>query len=269
MEQKEADSHQEHSSSHSTHGSHDMHHSQGHDHSSHHGHHLPETVLEAIRTRRSIRKYLDKPLPRELVTKVIDAGRYAPSSGNLQNWKFILVEKPHLRNAIADACLQQWWIASAPHLIVIVGENDKAKRFYGDRGERLYTVQNAASAATCMILAAHSIGLGACWVGAFDEQKVAKLLFVPEENRVQAVITLGYPDEHPPEPAKYPIEINCYFNGWRARIEDADAYYGFHSVKVHEGLRNLKGKLDSSLKKITEKGKDMVDKLYKEKEDNS
>jgi nitroreductase len=249
---------------HDDHVEHDGH---EHDHAGHHGHHLPETVFEAIQTRRSIRKYENRQVPRDLVTKVIDAGRFAPNAGNLQNWKFILVEKPHLRNEIADASSQQWWIASAPHIIVLIGEPDKGKRFYGERGERLYTVQNTAAAATSMILAAHSIGLGTCWVGAFDEQRIAKLLYVPEENRVQAIITLGYPDEHPPEPSKYPIEVTCYFNGWRGRLEDVEAYMGFHSVKIQEGLHNMKNKIDSGLKKITEKGKEMVDKLYKEKEE--
>jgi len=230
-----------------------------------HGHHfIPSTVFEAIKTRRSVRKYLDKAIPRELTTKVIDAGRFAPSAGNLQNWKFILCEKQSVRNGIADACLQQWWISSAPSIIVIVAEPDKAKRFYGLRGERLYTVQNIAAAAQNILLCAHSLGLGACWVGAFDEDKVSRVCSIPEEYRPQAVITLGYADEHPPEPTKYPLETITYFNSWRSRIEDIESYFGFHSVKMEEGLKNLKIKIDHGLKSITEKGKTMVDKMYKE-----
>ncbi len=248
------------------HGTNSTVHDTTHDaHDGGHSHHfIPTTVFEAIKTRRSVRKYQGKLIPRELTTKVIDAGRFAPSAGNLQNWKFILCEKQSVKNGIADACLQQWWISSAPSIIIIVAEPDKAKRFYGLRGERLYTIQNIAAAAQNMLLCAHSLGLGACWVGAFDEDKMSRVCSIPEEYRPQAVITLGYADEHPPEPTKYPLETITYFNSWRSRIEDIEAYFGFHSVKMEEGLKNLKTKIDKGLKSITEKGKAMVDKMYKE-----
>ena len=269
--------HESHDGEHASSGSHTGTHGTGSNgghgadaHGGGHGHHfIPSTVFEAIKTRRSVRKYLGQQIPRELTTKVIDAGRFAPSAGNLQNWKFILCEKQSVRNGIADACLQQWWISSAPSIIVLVAEPDKAKRFYGLRGERLYTVQNIAAATMNMLLCAHSLGLGACWVGAFDEDKVSRVCSIPEEYRPQAIITLGYADEHPPEPTKYPIETITYFNSWRSRIEDIEAYFGFHSVKMEEGLKNLKIKIDHGLKSITEKGKVMVDKMYKEGDKNN
>ncbi|MFC1800423.1 nitroreductase family protein [Nanoarchaeota archaeon] len=121
---------------------------------------------ECIKTRRSIRKYKPVPVPRALVAKVVDAGRFAPSSGNLQNWKFIVVTDEGLKKAIAEACLEQYWMEKASVHIVMVAEPDKAKRFYGKRG-MLYTTQNIAAATENMLLCAHSIGLGACWVGAF------------------------------------------------------------------------------------------------------
>jgi nitroreductase len=223
-------------------------------------------VLDAIRSRRSIRKYTDKPVSREDLTKILDAGRLAPSAGNLQNWKFISVTNQGLKRKIADASLQQYWMESAAVLIVLVAEPDKTKRFYGIRGERLYAVQNIAAACQNMLLTAHGLGLGACWIGAFDEDRVSSAVGIPEEYRPQAIISIGYPDEQPQPPSKYPIEIMSYWNKWRARIEDVDAYLGFHSTKIAEGIDKVKEIVDKGAKKISIRGKELVDKYGKKVE---
>ncbi|MFC1800428.1 nitroreductase family protein [Nanoarchaeota archaeon] len=212
---------------------------------------------ECIKTRRSIRKYKPVPVPRALVAKVVDAGRFAPSSGNLQNWKFIVVTDEGLKKAIAEACLEQYWMEKASVHIVMVAEPDKAKRFYGKRG-MLYTTQNIAAATENMLLCAHSIGLGACWVGAFDEGKIATIVHVPNEYRIQAVITVGYADEVPPEPTKYHLEMVGYFNRWRGRIEDVEEFLGFHSVKIQKGIEKGKELLGEGIKKLGDKLKEKV-----------
>ena len=103
-------------------------------------------VFEAIRTRRSIRKYKDQQVPWDNVVTILHAGRYAPSAGNLQNWKFITVKSDAKRIAIAKACLQQEWMETSPVFIVIVAEPAQAERYYGTRGARLYTIQGCAAA---------------------------------------------------------------------------------------------------------------------------
>ena len=84
-------------------------------------------VLEAIRTRRSVRKYRDIPVEWEKVGLILDAGRLAPSSGNLQNWKFIVITDKNARHQISEACLEQQWMAKAPVHIVIVAEPETAR----------------------------------------------------------------------------------------------------------------------------------------------
>ena len=91
-------------------------------------------VFECIKTRRAVRKFEKKEVTWDNVSMILDAGRLAPSSGNIQNWKFIVALDEGKRKAVAEACLQQWWIADAPVIIVIVGEPAKGKRFYGKRG---------------------------------------------------------------------------------------------------------------------------------------
>ena len=111
-------------------------------------------VFEAIRTRRSIRKYKDKPVPWDNIVTIMQAGKYAPSAGNLQNWKFIYVKTDDKRSAIAKACLGQEWMEIAPVFIVVVAEPEKAERHYGTRGARLYTTQACAAAIQNMLLIA-------------------------------------------------------------------------------------------------------------------
>lgn len=220
-------------------------------------------TYECIRTRRSIRKYLEKPIPRDLIVQVLDAGRLAPSAGNLQNWKFILVIDEEKKEKIAEACIKQLWVAQAPLCIVIVAEPKASERYYGTRGDRLYSVQNCAAAVQNMLLMAHNIGLGACWVGAFDEGMVARALKVPEEVRVQAVVTLGYPAEKVTEPAKFPLENVTYFNKWRGKVEDEAAYLLDYALIWERNYKKGKAVLEKHAEKITEKAKEATKKIKK------
>lgn len=201
-------------------------------------------VFEAIRTRRSIRKYKDKQVSWDNIVTIMQAGKYAPSAGNLQNWKFIVVKDDAKRKAIAKACMQQEWMEIAPVYIVVVAEPEKAERYYGTRGARLYTIQGCAAAMENMLLTAHSLGLGACWIGAFDEDEIFNILTLPEEKSVQGIITIGYADENPEPPPKYRIEHMVFFDKWWGRIQYPRTHLGWWSVAnenaVYEGKKFLK-----------------------------
>ena len=163
-------------------------------------------AIECMRGRRSVRKYLDVPVEWDKVATILDCGRLAPSAGNVQNWKFIVVGEKGTKEALAQACVQQLWIGNAPVVIVIVSEPEKCKRYYGVRGERLYSVQNCAAAAQNMLNAAHALGLGGCWVGAFDPEEARKVLKIPDELEPIAFTPLGYPDDQPRDKIRKPIE---------------------------------------------------------------
>ncbi|MBW2992299.1 nitroreductase family protein [Candidatus Woesearchaeota archaeon] len=205
-------------------------------------------TIECIKTRRSVRKFLDKPVSWDDICTIIDAGRMAPSAGNLQSWKFIVVEDKDPKEQIAKACVDQLWIKDAPYIIVIVSEPEKMKRFYDVRGERLYSVQSCAAAAQNMLLAAHNLGLGSCWIGAFDEEKVKTILGCPAETRPQVIIPVGYPAETVEKPNKYPMEIVTYRRYWRGRIYDVDKALGMYSPKVEKVI----GKTVETIKKAPE-----------------
>lgn len=232
-------------------------------------------VLEAIATRRSIRKYLEVPVEWDKVGQVLEAGRLAPSAGNVQDWRFIVVTRQELRKEIAEAALKQHWIETAPVHIVIASITEKIKTHYGMRGERLYSIQDCAACATHIMLAARELGLGSCWIGAFDEAKLQRVLKLPDDVRPQMIITLGYSDEKPHMPARYPINNLVFFEeyGGAGRIKDMDRVLWNHNVvgrmvsgakeskkdfnrltkkdrsKLFERLKELRGSMSAKLEK--------------------
>ena len=171
-------------------------------------------TFECMLTRRSIRKFKDVEVEWYLIGKVLNAGFLAPSAGNLQDFRFMVVTDPNLKKGVAQAALDQLWIEKAPVIIVIFSEFTKAKRFYGIRGERLYTIQDCAAAAQNILLEANDLGLAACWVGAFDEDRLCSVLGIPDYARPQAIIPLGYSDEQPPVPAKFKLTDLVFINRW-------------------------------------------------------
>lgn len=220
-------------------------------------------TIDCIKTRRSVRKFLDKPVPWGNISTILDCGRMAPSAGNLQSWKFIVVEDKEPKEQLAKACVNQLWIAEAPYIIVIVSEYEKMKRFYDTRGERLYSVQSCAAAAQNMLLAAHDLGLGACWVGAFDEEKIKTLLGCPAEIRPQVIIPVGYPAEKDEKPNKFPLEIVSYRRYWRGRIYDVDWALGMISPKVEGVLKKGAELIKKGPEKVKKHGKKVVEHVKK------
>ena len=213
-------------------------------------------ILELIQSRRTIKYFLPKFVSWENIAKVIDAGRHAPSCGNIQNWKFIVILEPELKQALAAASYDQYEIAPAGALIVVCNELEKAERYYGLRGERLYSVQNCAAAIQNMLLEAHSLGLGTRWIGAFDEEEVRSQLKIPEEVRPQAIIALGYAKEIPAKPAKYPLETVVYFHHWRNKLRDPAKY-------MNDIATILARKASAATKSLQESTRFIVDKIKK------
>jgi nitroreductase len=158
---------------------------------------VSEIISSLIKNRRSVRKYLEKDVSNELIEKVLESASYAPSCGNYQPWEFIVVKRQALKNDLAEASYNQKWITEVPVLIVACLNGRLAGAVYGERGLRLYGIQAVAAAIQNMLLTAESLGLGTCWVGAFSELMVARILQCPEYVRPCAIITLGYPAEKP------------------------------------------------------------------------
>lgn len=161
-------------------------------------------VFEAISKRRSIRKYKDTPVDDEKIEMILEAGRIAPSAANRQEWKFIVVKNKETREKLAVAANDQKFVAEAP--VIIVACATESERVM-PCGQYAYTV-DISIAVSFMILEATEQGLGTCWLGAYDEEKVRNVLQIPERIRVPAMFTLGYADEEPHQrPRKHLSEI--------------------------------------------------------------
>jgi nitroreductase len=150
-------------------------------------------VFEAISKRRSIRKYKDTAIEADKLDKILEAARIAPSAANRQEWKFLVVKDKETRQKLVNAANGQNFVGEAP--VTIVAISTESERVM-PCGQYAYTV-DLSIAVSFMILEATELGLGTCWLGAFNEDEVKKILNIPEEIRVPAMFTLGYADEDP------------------------------------------------------------------------
>ena len=163
--------------------------------------------MEVIQNRRSVRKYKTTPVRQEDLEYVLEAARLAPSWGNRQCWRYIVVTDEELRRKIT----MRDWAAEAP--VVIVGCADPTKA--GDKAGKPYYMLDMGISMEHLILAAHDKGLGTCWLGGqFDEEIVRGALAVPASHRVVALTPLGYPDEDPPAKERKPIQELYSWNKW-------------------------------------------------------
>jgi len=162
-------------------------------------------ILKAVKERRSLRDFQKKGIPDALLDILAEALIWAPSAGNLQARKFYFVKQPDIKNKIAAAALNQSFIAEAP--LVIVGCTDsRISGKYGERGVYLYSIQDVALSIMGMMLVAHENGLGSCWVGAFNEADIRKILDIPNHLRPVAIVPVGYPAKIPYPPPRVSIK---------------------------------------------------------------
>jgi nitroreductase len=159
---------------------------------------LSMDVFECIKGRRSIRRFKKEDVSEELVERVLAAARMAPSAGNMQDWSFIVIRDEKMKKELAEAAHKQFFLAAAPIVIVYLVDYRRSSTSYGKRGKELYALQDSGAAIQNLLLAAHALELGTCWVGAFDEEIVHKLVGAPRDYRPVAIIPLGYPATKPP-----------------------------------------------------------------------
>jgi nitroreductase len=142
-------------------------------------------VFEAVKTRKSVRAYSSKPVPNELLLKIAEAAQLAPSASNVQPWQFIFVTDKDKRKKLSEG-RYAGFLTESPVVVVGCGDQKVSPRWY---------LVDVTIALEHIVLAAASEGLGTCWVGSFEEANVKKLLKIPENYRVVALLALGYPRE--------------------------------------------------------------------------
>ena len=156
-------------------------------------------LMDIIKTRKSVRKYLTKSIPREDIIKCIEAARLAPSAENVQPWRFIVIDDPNVKNDfVKEVCNGVYkpssFIKNAAAIIVIVARLDLIANFIGKgiQGTSYYLI-DIGIAGEHLILQAQELGIGTCWIGWFNAKKAKKFFKLPPRHRVVSLISMGYP----------------------------------------------------------------------------
>lgn len=181
--------------------------------------------LEAIQRRKSIRKFTDKPVSEEHLRKILDAGRLAPTGGNMQPWEFIIIKNKDRIKAIVETTFvgadrtgsrKQTWIETAPLVIAVCANPTRTIAKYGEFGREV-VIMDVAAAIENMLLAATSLGLATCWVSGFHKDALAKVLETPEHIEPLAVLPLGYPAQSPTPRSKFSLEEIIHYETYGNR----------------------------------------------------
>lgn len=179
-------------------------------------------MVKEIKTRRSIRKYIDKPVEEEKILKLLESARLAPSGNNTQPWHFIVVKSDSNKEKLAKISHNQNWMLSAPVFIVCVADIrsrikediDIAIDENSPQKELKLIIRDTTIAIEHMVLEAESEGLGTCWVAWFTQEEIRPILNIPSDKYVVGILTVGYSDELPkPRPRKNLEEI-IHLESW-------------------------------------------------------
>jgi nitroreductase len=165
------------------------------------------SIVDSILSRRSIRKYESKDIPEDVLKLILEAGRQAPSAVNRQPIRFVIVNDHEIAKEFSSDLFNRF-IKDAP--VVIVGCADVNSLLTGK-----WAVVDATIAMQNMVIAAWTLGVGSCWIGAFNEKKVKELLKIPDKWKIVALLTLGYPAEQPKPKKKKSFEELINFNSFQ------------------------------------------------------
>jgi nitroreductase len=170
-----------------------------------------------IRKRKMIRKYEQhRTVPEQLINKLLENATKAPSAGHTQVQEFIVVKDSQIRRKLRQASVNQEQVEEAPVLIVVCSNTSRSAGKYGQRGKEFYSVVDGSFASMLILLTATNEGLGAGFVGAFDDEKVAEILGLPLDGSVRpiGIIAIGYPNERPDRLKRIQREKLVHFERW-------------------------------------------------------
>jgi nitroreductase len=154
-------------------------------------------LFDVLKERHSIRAFKSTKIGENLLNQILQAANSAPSAGNLQSYEIFLIREATKREKIAKACYNQNFVAQAPIVLVFCANLSRSSIRYGERGEKLYSIQDATIACSYAQLAATALGLASCWIGAFDEEEIRNLVNATNYMKPVAVLPIGYANEEP------------------------------------------------------------------------
>lgn len=163
--------------------------------------------FETVRHRHSIRQYRsDLPVEQEKLHAILEMACAAPSAGDLQSYHISVITAPEQRRRLSEIADGQEFIAEAPVALLFCSDPRRAAEKYGERGEKLYAVQDTTIAAAYAQLAVVAAGLGSTWVGYFDGEQLKKQFALKAGLEPLALLSIGYPAELPEETPRRPLD---------------------------------------------------------------
>ena len=174
---------------------------------------------QLVKNRRSIRRYLEKPVEREKILACIEAARLAPSADNVQPWRFLIIDDPELKSQLAKEVFSgiyyiSKFAAKAPVLIMILARLDIIANRIGKQIQNInFYLIDVGIAGEHFVLQAEELGLGTCWIGWFNSRKARKFLKIPRKYKIVSLMAVGYYEKRPPkEKKRKKLEEIVWFN---------------------------------------------------------
>jgi len=166
---------------------------------------IPEDFFNFLHSRHSIRAFAPREIEETKLTSILDAAVGAPSAGNLRAYRITVIRSLASRAQLVTAALGQEFLSQAPIVLAFFADCTRSAVRYKERGRNLYALQDATIACAYAQLAAHALGLGSVWVGAFDDEAVARILEAKAEWQPVALLPIGYPAEEPGQTDRRPM----------------------------------------------------------------
>ncbi|MDJ0269606.1 MAG: nitroreductase family protein [Aigarchaeota archaeon] len=170
--------------------------------------------IQVVARRRMVREFTDEPIPNDVVMQILEVAHRSPSAGHLQPQEFIIVRNAEQKRKLARAALSQMFIAQAPVVIVVCSDTRRNVWRYGKRGRDFYSIIDGAFASMLILLACTNLGLGACFVGAFDDEEVSRVLNLPCEVRPIGIIPIGKSAKKPEKLGRRPLKEIIHYEQW-------------------------------------------------------
>ena len=187
---------------------------------------------EVIKKRRSTRKFTNDPVSREQIIRMLEAAIAAPNACNMQSWHFYVITDKKVRAKLAEEKAVTDWATTAPVMFVVCTDAAAITARFGERADKLFAVQDTAAAIENLLLCAADLGLGGCFMGAFDEAKVRSIVGVKADQRPVAVVPVGVPAIELPARPRNPLSAVVTFLGEEGgEYSDLDTHYRKFEVK--------------------------------------
>jgi nitroreductase len=208
-------------------------------------------IFDAIVNRKTVLKFKKEPVDDKFIGVMLYMATHAHSAGNMQEWNFIVVKDEEEKKKLYEAALEHKAIKEAPVIIVVCADLKKASLRFQKRGEILYSIQDTAAATMLMLVTANALGLGAVWVGSFDEERVKDILYLPENLRPVALVAVGYAEAEEEIRERIPFDNLTWYNKYGEKYNISYLFQPGATKEVE--IKPIGNLIEDAIKKLKKK----------------